>query len=179
MSFDVQGGGTDLVFPHHEMSAVQAGALTGEWPFARALRPPGDGRPGRREDEQVQGQPGPGLAAARATASTRWPIRLVLLSHHYATPWFWSQDELGGRAGAPGPLAGGGRGRRAGPDAAADAGRRAGGAGRRPGRTAPRWPRSTDGLRHNRIRPTSGEDLARTRPTWSGVRPTPCSGVAL
>ena len=24
MSFDVQGGGTDLVFPHHEMSAVQA-----------------------------------------------------------------------------------------------------------------------------------------------------------
>ena len=36
MSFDVQGGGTDLVFPHHEMSAVQATGLTGERPFARA-----------------------------------------------------------------------------------------------------------------------------------------------
>ncbi|HCE60205.1 MAG TPA: cysteine--1-D-myo-inosityl 2-amino-2-deoxy-alpha-D-glucopyranoside ligase, partial [Janibacter terrae] len=32
---DVQGGGTDLVFPHHEMSVVQAEALTGERPFAR------------------------------------------------------------------------------------------------------------------------------------------------
>src|SRR6476646_6756886 len=35
MSFDVQGGGTDLVFPHHEMSAVQASGLTGTEPFAR------------------------------------------------------------------------------------------------------------------------------------------------
>jgi cysteine--1-D-myo-inosityl 2-amino-2-deoxy-alpha-D-glucopyranoside ligase len=35
MSFDVQGGGRDLVFPHHEMSAAHAEALTGAWPFAR------------------------------------------------------------------------------------------------------------------------------------------------
>ena len=73
MGFDVQGGGTDLVFPHHEMSAVQRGRLTGESPFARALRPPGDGRPGRREDEQVQGQPGAGVRAAAGRAWTRWP----------------------------------------------------------------------------------------------------------
>src|SRR2546421_699700 len=31
---DVQGGGNDLVFPHHEMSAAHAEVLTGEWPFA-------------------------------------------------------------------------------------------------------------------------------------------------
>ena len=30
MTFDVQGGGTDLVFPHHEMCAVQAQVLTGD-----------------------------------------------------------------------------------------------------------------------------------------------------
>jgi len=33
---DVQGGGSDLLFPHHEMSAAQAHVATGTWPFARA-----------------------------------------------------------------------------------------------------------------------------------------------
>ena len=42
--FDVQGGGTDLVFPHHEMSAVQATGLTGERAVRPGLRAPGDGR---------------------------------------------------------------------------------------------------------------------------------------
>src|SRR5665648_1108981 len=36
MTFDVQGGGTDLIFPHHEMSAVQACGITGASPFALA-----------------------------------------------------------------------------------------------------------------------------------------------
>jgi L-cysteine:1D-myo-inositol 2-amino-2-deoxy-alpha-D-glucopyranoside ligase len=31
---DVQGGGSDLIFPHHESSAAHAEALTGEFPFA-------------------------------------------------------------------------------------------------------------------------------------------------
>ena len=35
MHFDVQGGGSDLVFPHHEHSAAHAEALTGTAPFAR------------------------------------------------------------------------------------------------------------------------------------------------
>ena len=34
-AFDVQGGGSDLLFPHHEMSAAHAEVATGEWPFAR------------------------------------------------------------------------------------------------------------------------------------------------
>ena len=36
MGFDLQGGGTDLIFPHHEMSAVQAVALTDDPPFAHS-----------------------------------------------------------------------------------------------------------------------------------------------
>ena len=36
MTIDVQGGGTDLVFPHHEMSASEAQVATGSRPFARA-----------------------------------------------------------------------------------------------------------------------------------------------
>jgi L-cysteine:1D-myo-inositol 2-amino-2-deoxy-alpha-D-glucopyranoside ligase len=35
MGFDVQGGGSDLIFPHHEHSAAHAETLTGERPFAR------------------------------------------------------------------------------------------------------------------------------------------------
>jgi L-cysteine:1D-myo-inositol 2-amino-2-deoxy-alpha-D-glucopyranoside ligase len=35
-SLDVQGGGSDLLFPHHEMSAAEAHVATGTWPFARA-----------------------------------------------------------------------------------------------------------------------------------------------
>ena len=35
MGFDVQGGGSDLIFPHHEHSAAHAEALTGEHPFAQ------------------------------------------------------------------------------------------------------------------------------------------------
>ena len=34
MDFDIQGGGSDLIFPHHEHSAAHAEALTGQHPFA-------------------------------------------------------------------------------------------------------------------------------------------------
>lgn len=33
-SLDIQGGGSDLIFPHHEMSAAQSSVITGK-PFAR------------------------------------------------------------------------------------------------------------------------------------------------
>ncbi|MEP7179144.1 MAG: class I tRNA ligase family protein, partial [Pseudonocardiales bacterium] len=35
MGFDVQGGGSDLIFPHHEHSAAHAEALTHRAPFAK------------------------------------------------------------------------------------------------------------------------------------------------
>jgi L-cysteine:1D-myo-inositol 2-amino-2-deoxy-alpha-D-glucopyranoside ligase len=35
MTLDIQGGGTDLIFPHHECSASHASVATGQWPFAR------------------------------------------------------------------------------------------------------------------------------------------------
>ena len=35
-TLDVQGGGSDLVFPHHELSAAEAEVATGAHPFARA-----------------------------------------------------------------------------------------------------------------------------------------------
>ena len=35
MEFDIQGGGSDLAFPHHEFSAAHAEAAAGRRPFAR------------------------------------------------------------------------------------------------------------------------------------------------
>jgi cysteinyl-tRNA synthetase len=35
MGFDIHGGGSDLIFPHHENEIAQAEALTGNEPFAR------------------------------------------------------------------------------------------------------------------------------------------------
>ena len=50
MAMDIKGGGSDLLFPHHEMSAVQARGLTREPVFARLYAHQGDGRamPARR-----------------------------------------------------------------------------------------------------------------------------------
>ena len=61
--FDVQGGGSDLIFPHHEMCAL--GQPGGDRPAVRqGLRPQRHGRPRRREDVEVPGQPGARLPAA-------------------------------------------------------------------------------------------------------------------
>jgi L-cysteine:1D-myo-inositol 2-amino-2-deoxy-alpha-D-glucopyranoside ligase len=93
MSFDVQGGGTDLVFPHHEMSAVQASALTGGWPFARAyLHQAMVGLDGEKMSKSRGNLVL--VSQLRAAGVDPMAVRLVLLEHNYATPWFWSDEEL-------------------------------------------------------------------------------------
>ena len=93
MSFDVQGGGTDLVFPHHEMSATQAVVLTKERPFARTYAHQAmvglDG-------EKMSKSKGNLVLVSRLRADGVDPmaIRLALLSQHYRTEWSWTDDLL-------------------------------------------------------------------------------------
>jgi L-cysteine:1D-myo-inositol 2-amino-2-deoxy-alpha-D-glucopyranoside ligase len=93
MGFDVQGGGSDLVFPHHEMSAVQAQVLTQDWPFARCYSHQGmvglDG-------EKMSKSRGNLILVSRLRAEGVDPmaVRLMLLAHHYRTDWFYSADDL-------------------------------------------------------------------------------------
>jgi L-cysteine:1D-myo-inositol 2-amino-2-deoxy-alpha-D-glucopyranoside ligase len=92
MRFDVQGGGTDLVFPHHEMSAVQAVALTGERPYAKVyVHQAMVGLDG----EKMSKSKGNLVLVSRLRAQGVDPrvIRLVLVAQHYRTPWDWT-DEL-------------------------------------------------------------------------------------
>jgi len=63
---DIQGGGSDLIFPHHEFSAAHAESVTGERRFARALCARRNDRLGRAQDEQEPRQPRPGVQQLRA-----------------------------------------------------------------------------------------------------------------
>ncbi len=93
MSFDVQGGGTDLVFPHHEMSAAHAVSLTGQWPFAR-----------RYVHQAMVGLHGHKMSKSlgnlvlvsqlRRDGVDPMAIRLVLLAHHYRGEWSYDDDAL-------------------------------------------------------------------------------------
>jgi L-cysteine:1D-myo-inositol 2-amino-2-deoxy-alpha-D-glucopyranoside ligase len=93
MTFDVQGGGSDLAFPHHEMGASQAQVITGESPYARAFVHAG-----------MVGLEGEKMSKSRGNlvfVSTLlrdgvdpMAIRLALLGHHYRDDWEWSADDL-------------------------------------------------------------------------------------
>ena len=91
--FDVKGGGTDLVFPHHEMSAVQATALTGGDVFARLyVHQAMVGYHG----EKMSKSKGNLVLVSRMRADGVDPmaIRLVLLAQHYRTEWDYTPDLL-------------------------------------------------------------------------------------
>jgi L-cysteine:1D-myo-inositol 2-amino-2-deoxy-alpha-D-glucopyranoside ligase len=94
---DVQGGGNDLIFPHHECSAAHAEVLTGRWPFARAYVHAGmvglDG-------EKMSKSKGNLVFVSRLRGDQRgdrvdpMAIRLALISEHYRADRDWTDDVL-------------------------------------------------------------------------------------
>lgn len=91
--FDVQGGGSDLVFPHHEMSAVQSVAATGTPQFARLyVHQAMVGYDG----EKMSKSKGNLVLVSRLRADGVDPmaIRLVLLDQHYRTDWEYTDAHL-------------------------------------------------------------------------------------
>jgi L-cysteine:1D-myo-inositol 2-amino-2-deoxy-alpha-D-glucopyranoside ligase len=93
MGFDVQGGGSDLIFPHHEFSAVHAEALTDTAPFARAyVHAAMIGLDG----EKMSKSRGNLVFVSRLRGDGVDPmaIRLALLSGHYRTDRAWTSDLL-------------------------------------------------------------------------------------
>ncbi len=93
MGFDVQGGGNDLVFPHHEMSATQAQLACDERPFARAYVHAGmvgyeGAKMSKSRGNLVL------VSALRAAGVDPMAIRLALLAHHYRSDWEWDDRDL-------------------------------------------------------------------------------------
>jgi len=93
MPFDVQGGGTDLVFPHHEMSAVQACGITGVSPFALAyVHQAMVGLDGEKMSKSKGNLVL--VSTLRESGVDPMAIRLAVLAHHYRTPWDWTDQVL-------------------------------------------------------------------------------------
>jgi L-cysteine:1D-myo-inositol 2-amino-2-deoxy-alpha-D-glucopyranoside ligase len=92
-SFDVQGGGSDLVFPHHEMSASEAQAATGGTPFSRLYMHAGMVA---YEGEKMSKSRGNLVFVSRLRKAGTDPmaIRLALLAHHYRSDWEWTHQDL-------------------------------------------------------------------------------------
>lgn len=90
--FDVQAGGTDLIFPHHEMCAAQARATTG-MPFARSYLH--SGMVGLDGEKMSKSQGNLVLVSQLRDAGVDpMAIRLGLLANRYHAEWSWSDDLL-------------------------------------------------------------------------------------
>jgi L-cysteine:1D-myo-inositol 2-amino-2-deoxy-alpha-D-glucopyranoside ligase len=93
MGFTVQGGGDDLIFPHHEMSAVQAVSLTGRRPFAQVYVH--QAMVGLDGEKMSKSQGNLVLVSAlRERGVDPMAIRLVLLDQHYRTAWSYQEEML-------------------------------------------------------------------------------------
>ncbi|MFE4261398.1 cysteine--1-D-myo-inosityl 2-amino-2-deoxy-alpha-D-glucopyranoside ligase [Streptomyces sp. NPDC056883] len=93
MTFDIQGGGSDLAFPHHEMGASHAQVLTGEFPMAKAYVHAGMVALHGEKMSKSKGNL-VFVSALRRAGVDPAAIRLALLSHHYRADWEWTDEVL-------------------------------------------------------------------------------------
>ena len=91
-TIDVQGGGSDLKFPHHEMSAAHAQSATGK-PFARTFMHTGMVA---LNGEKMSKSLGNLVFVSKLVAAGIDPmaIRLTILANHYRSEWEWFDQNL-------------------------------------------------------------------------------------
>jgi L-cysteine:1D-myo-inositol 2-amino-2-deoxy-alpha-D-glucopyranoside ligase len=89
---DIQGGGSDLIFPHHEMCAAQAHLLTGKELASSYVHTGMIGLDG----EKMSKSKGNLVFVSRLVAAGTDPmaIRLALMSDHYRHDRMWSKGLL-------------------------------------------------------------------------------------
>lgn len=90
---DIQGGGSDLIFPHHEFTAAHAECVSGERRFARHYVHAGmigwDGHKMSKSRGNLVL-----VSQLRAQGVDQSAVRLGLLAGHYRADRFWSQQVL-------------------------------------------------------------------------------------
>jgi L-cysteine:1D-myo-inositol 2-amino-2-deoxy-alpha-D-glucopyranoside ligase len=90
---DVQGGGNDLLFPHHECSAAHAEALSGKAPFASHYVHAG--MIGLHGDKMSKSKGNlVFVSRLRADGVDPMALRLALLADHYRNDRQWTDDVL-------------------------------------------------------------------------------------
>ena len=93
----MQAGGSDLVFPHHEMSGsharVACAAGPGEHVFARVYAHSGMvSYQGAKMSKSLGNLVF--VSRLRVAGIDPMAIRLALLAHHYRSDWEWTDEEL-------------------------------------------------------------------------------------
>jgi len=92
LPFDVQGGGVDLRFPHHEMSTSHARMLDGGLGARIHVHA---GMVGLDGEKMSKSRGNLVLVSTlRTQAIDPMAIRLALLAHHYAGDWEWTDADL-------------------------------------------------------------------------------------
>lgn len=88
----IQGGGRDLLYPHHEMSAAHASALTGR-EFAGHFTHAGLVA---YQGEKMSKSLGNLVLVSKLVAAGHDPmaVRLAVLAHHYRSSWEWFATDL-------------------------------------------------------------------------------------
>ena len=91
-SIDIQGGGSDLIFPHHEMCASQAHVLTGKELAATYVHSAMIGLDG----EKMSKSKGNLVFVSKLISAGVDPmvIRFALISQHYRKDRMWSDEVL-------------------------------------------------------------------------------------
>ena len=90
-TIDLHGGGSDLIFPHHECEAAQSEAATGE-PFVRHWMHQAMVRmDGEKMSKSL------GNLVFVSELRKEWDvraIRLAAVANHYRTPWEWGDETM-------------------------------------------------------------------------------------
>ncbi|ALO66986.1 cysteine--1-D-myo-inosityl 2-amino-2-deoxy-alpha-D-glucopyranoside ligase [Arthrobacter alpinus] len=90
--FTVQGGGSDLVFPHHEMGAGHAYALSHTPMASHYVHTAMVGLDGEKMSKSLGNLVL--VSKLRADGVDPAAIRLTILANHYRSDWFWTQEQL-------------------------------------------------------------------------------------
>ena len=91
-SIDIQGGGSDLIFPHHEMSAAQSKMINGREFATHYVHAGMIGLDG----EKMSKSKGNLVLVSNLLKEGRdaMAIRFALLSHHYRSDHMWTDTDL-------------------------------------------------------------------------------------
>ncbi|HEX4538930.1 MAG TPA: cysteine--tRNA ligase [Acidimicrobiales bacterium] len=91
-TIDLHGGGTDLIFPHHECEAAQSEAATGETFVRHWMHQALVGLDGVKMSKSL------GNLVFVSDVLKEWDasaLRLAILANHYRQPWEWRDAMLG------------------------------------------------------------------------------------
>ncbi|MCP5027325.1 MAG: cysteine--tRNA ligase [Actinomycetia bacterium] len=90
-TIDLHGGGSDLVFPHHECEIAQSEAITGE-PFARHWLH--QGMVAYHGEKMSKSLGNLVFVSELVKQADPRAVRLAVLGHHYQAGFEWHDDEL-------------------------------------------------------------------------------------